>query len=279
MDRVYEVVNWALEEDMYVILNIHHDNLKKYMYPSYDCLDNSKKYVTKVWEQIATKFGDCGDHLVFESLNEPRLVGTDIEWNIPDLNSSQAKEALDCVNQLNQVIVDTIRQTPGAYNKTRYITVPGYCASPDYILCDGFTVPTDTYADAENRILLTVHAYRPYTFALAEPGQGDTATFDTSNATSELNTLFMNLFVKYIKNGTGILIDEFGARDRNGNTAERAKYAATFTAYANSYLMPVCWWDNNNFGPSGEIFGIYRRSQNRIEYPDIVTQLTYYGNK
>ena len=279
MNRVYEVVNWALEEDMYVILNIHHDNLKKYMYPSYDCLDNSKKYVTKVWEQIAAKFGDCDERLVFESLNEPRLVGTDIEWNISDLNSKQAKEALDCVNQLNQVIVDTIRQTPGAYNKTRYITVPGYCASPDYILCDAFKVPTDDYAEAENRILLTVHAYRPYLFALAEPGAaGATATFDQSGAVSELNSLFMNLFVKYIKNGTGIIIDEFGARDRNGNTEDRAKYAATFTAYARSYLMPVCWWDNNNFSGSGEVFGIYKRADNSFPYPDIVAQLIWYGN-
>ena len=279
MDRVYEVVNWALEEDMYVIINIHHDNLKKYMYPSYDCLDNSKKYVSKVWEQIATKFGDCDEKLVFESLNEPRLVGTDIEWNIPDLNSKQAQEALDCVNQLNQLIVDTIRQTPGAYNKTRYITVPGYCASPDYILCDAFKMPADDYAEAENRILLTVHAYRPYLFALAEPNvSGATATFDQSGAVSELNALFMNLFVKYIKNGTGIIIDEFGARDRNGNTEDRARYAATFTAYARSYLMPVCWWDNNNFSGSGEIFGIYKRADNSFPYPDIVSQLVWYGN-
>ena len=279
MNRVYEVVNWALEEDMYVILNIHHDNLKKYMYPSYECRENSLKYVTKIWSQVAEKFGDCDEHLVFESLNEPRLSGTDLELNLPDLNAKEAKETLDCINQFNQAIVDTIRQTPGAYNKTRYITVPGYAGSPDYILCDQFVVPTDTYGEKENRILLTVHAYRPYLFALAEPGAGDTKTFDVEGGVSELNALFMSLFVKYVKNGTGVIIDEFGARDRGGNTEERAKFAAYFVAYARSYKMPVFWWDNNNFSGSGEVFGIFKRSACKFEYQDIVAQLVYYGNR
>lgn len=277
MDRVEEVVKWALDEDMYVILNIHHDNEKNYMYPSYERLSNSLDYVTKVWSQIAERFGNYDEHLVFETLNEPRLKDTPYEWSI-STSSPEGKEALDCVNQLNQAAVDAIRNTPGEYNRSRFISVPGYCASPDYISSDYFKIPEDSMAEGENRILVTVHAYRPYGFALSSNKSEITDKFSPVTAGNELSALFMKLYLDYIKNGTGVIIDEFGAVNRNGNTQARANYAAYFTANARSFGMSVCWWDNGCFSGSGELFGIYKRSNNTMPYPEIVKQLVYYGN-
>lgn len=278
MDRVEEVVKWALEEDMYVILNIHHDNMKKYMYPSYETLDNSKKYVSKIWSQIATRFGDYGEKLIFEGLNEPRQSGTSNEWSIT-VSSDIGQECIDCVNQLNQIIVDTIRETPGEYNKSRFISVPGYCASPDYVLCEDFIIPDDSKCEKENRILITVHAYKPYGFALAESNNSEvTDKFSTIGSGKEIETMCMQLYLKFVKNDIGVIIDEFGARDRNKNTQARTNYAACFPAYARACNIPCCWWDNGCFSGTGEIFGIYRRSNNTFEYPSIVKQLTYYGN-
>lgn len=275
MDRVEEVVKWALEEDMYVILNIHHDNIKGYMYPSYEELDTSKKYVEAIWKQVAKRFGDYDEHLIFESLNEPRAVDTSYEWYITP-SSAEGKESIDCVNQLNQIAVDTIRSAPGKYNKSRFITVPGYCASPDYILCEGFEIPSDTGCDYENRILLTVHAYRPYNFALSSDSDA-TDRFSAYNPGYDISTMCSQLYNKYVKNGVGIVIDEFGAVDRGGNIKARTHYAAYYTGLARSHGMSVCWWDNGIFSGSGELFGIYRRKTNEIEYPSIVNHLVYYS--
>ena len=80
INRVQEVVDYAIDDDMYVIINIHHDFSKEYIYPSSEYLEQSKIYVTDIWEQIAERFKDYDEHLIMESLNGPRLVGTADEW-------------------------------------------------------------------------------------------------------------------------------------------------------------------------------------------------------
>lgn len=278
MNRVQEVVDWAIEEDMYVILNIHHDNEEDFMYPSYEHLEQSKKYVQAVWKQIAERFADYDEKLIFETLNEPRHVGTDHEWWI-DASSELGKECIDCVNQLNQTAVDTIRESGKGYNTSRYIMAPGYCASPDFALADGFVVPTDS-GDAENRILVSVHAYTPYNFALAgENDQNSTDRFSISekNGTADIDTFMKKLYDKFISKGTGVVIGEFGARARGNNIEARTEFAAYYVARARSYGMTTCWWDNNAFGGDGENFGILRRVKNQILFPQIVEQMVYYS--
>lgn len=278
MNRVQEVVDWAMEEDMYVILNIHHDNEEEFMYPSYERLEQSKKYVQAVWEQIAERFADYDEKLIFETLNEPRHVGTEHEWWI-DANSELGKECIDSVNQLNQTAVDTIRANGKGYNTSRYIMAPGYCASPDFALADGFVVPTDS-GDAENRILVSVHAYTPYNFALAgENDQNSTDRFSISekNGTADIDMFMKKLYDKFISKGTGVVIGEFGARAKNNNVEARTEFAAYYVARARSYGITTCWWDNNAFGGDGENFGILRRVKNQILFPQIVEQMVYYS--
>lgn len=280
MNRIQEVVDWALEEDMYVILNIHHDNEEGFMYPSYEQSERSKEYVQAVWEQIATRFAEYDERLIFETLNEPRQTGTDHEWWI-DVNSEIGKECIDCVNQLNQAAVDTIRANGNGYNRTRYIMVPGYCASADFALTDGFVIPTDN-ADAENRILVSVHAYTPYNFALAgENDQNSTDQFSIAekNGTADIDNFMKRLYDKFISQGTGVVIGEFGARAKNNNVEARTEFAAYYVARARHYGITACWWDNNAFGGDGENFGILRRVKNQILFPQIVEQMVYYSKK
>ncbi len=71
MARVKEVVDMAIDEGMYVILNVHHDVDTAYYYPTTEHLDTSKHYLSCVWKQIAEKFADYDEHLIFETLNEP----------------------------------------------------------------------------------------------------------------------------------------------------------------------------------------------------------------
>lgn len=279
LDRVQEVVDWALEEDMYVILNIHHDNEEDFMYPSYDKLEQSKKYVTRVWEQLAERFEKYNENLIFETLNEPRQPGTDHEWWI-NVNSDLGKECMDCINQLNQAAVDAIRGNGSKYNTSRYIMVPGYCASADFVLADGFTLPDDANASKENRILVSVHAYTPYFFALAgesEANSTDYFSIEAKKGTGDIDSFMKKLYDKFISNGIGVVIGEFGSRNKQNNLDSRIEHAAYYVAVARHYGMTTCWWDNNAFTGEGENFGLLRRRQNEFLFPQIVAQMVHYS--
>lgn len=280
MDRVQEVVDWAIEEKLYVILNIHHDNEKGFMYPAYEHLERSKKYVRTIWEQIAERFAAYDERLIYETMNEPRHVDTDHEWKI-DVDSDVGREGIDCINQLNQTAVDTIRANKKGYNPSRYIMVPGYCASPEYALTDGFVVPADS-GEAANRILISVHAYTPYHFALAgEEVQGSTERFSISEKlqTADIDDFMKNLYDKYVSQGIGVVIGEFGARAKGDNLEARVEFAAYYVARARSFGMTACWWDNNSFHGDGENFGILDRGKNEFRYPQIVEQMACYSKK
>lgn len=270
LSRVNEVVDWCLERDMFVILNIHHDNSTSFMFPTNQYLEQSKNYISAIWRQLAFHFRDYDERLIFEIMNEPRLIGHNNEWWI-DENSADCKEAISCINEINQAGVNTIRAA-GGYNKTRFIMCPGYDASADGALNAGFVLPTDPI-DKNGKIIVTVHAYTPYEFALQD---GGTAQWSSANENDLRNmTEFMDrLYEKFVKNGTAVIIDEFGARDKNGNTEARADFTKTYVAEAKKRGIPCFWWDNNAFSGSGELFGVLNRKTGAWQYPTIAEALT-----
>ena len=103
MARVKEVVDYCYNRGMYVIINLHHDD--SYFFPSSDKLNNSTLYVKEMWTQIAHEFANYDQHLIFETLNEPRLVGDTYEWwFVKNYPSSQVSDAISCINSLNQTL-------------------------------------------------------------------------------------------------------------------------------------------------------------------------------
>ncbi len=269
MNRVKEVVDWCRACDLYVIVNVHHDNSEDVYYPDSAHLEQSKTYLTAIWTQMAEAFKDYDDHLILESLNEPRLVGTKYEWWI-DKNNDQCKDAVSCINTLNQLFVDTIRNS-GGNNATRWLMTPGYAASADGALNDGFTLPTDS----ANRIIVSVHAYTPYDFALNAAGTDAFSVDDEMNRRGV--TDFMdNLYGKFILKGTPVVIGEFGARDKS-NLEARVQFSAFYIAAARARGITCVWWDNNAFSGSGENFGLLKRQTNTFMYPDIVQALVKYS--
>ncbi|MBD5477065.1 MAG: glycoside hydrolase family 5 protein [Lachnospiraceae bacterium] len=270
LNRVQEVVDYAIDNDMYVIINIHHDNSTSYMYPTTEYLEQSKAYVAAIWSQVAARFADYDEHLIMEALNEPRLVGTSDEWWL-DLNKQQCVEAVKCINELNQVFVDTVRAS-GGNNGERYLLVPGYAASLQGATNQYFELPQDI-AGNENKILVEVHAYTPYDFALRASGEGksiDQWSVNDKASTAEIDELMDTLYKKYVQNGIGVVIDEFGARDKNGNIQARTDFAAYYVAAARQRGITCCWWDNNEFTGDGENFGIFRRQVCSFMYPELV---------
>ena len=290
--RVKEVVDYCYKNDMYVILNIHHDTKSSESasgagyYPRSSAYSSSEKFVTSVWSQMSEYFKDYDYHLIFETLNEPRLIGTGYEWwfdkwNIP----SEVKDAIDCINKLNQKAVDTIRDT-GSNNKGRLIMCPGYDASIDGATVSGFKLPTDISGN-KNRIAVSVHAYSPYNFAM-NVGSGSTSAY-TSSIKNELQDLFSTLKSNFRDKGIPVVIGEFGSTDKN-NTAERVKWATDYTALAKKNNIPCVLWDNNAFAVyngssivlNSEYHGYINRKNNTVTSPakDVIEALMKpYGKK
>ncbi len=265
LSRVQEVVDYAYEEGMYVILNIHHDNHLEAngFYPDKDHEEQSLNYIEKIWTQLSDRFKDYDEKLIFESLNEPRLVGHTNEWWI-DMNSQDCLDAISIINEMNQKFVDVVRAS-GGYNSERYLLCPGYCASPKGILNDNFVIPTDT---VENRIILSVHSYLPHSFALESDGT-DSFNPESYVDTKDINDYFEKIYNKYISQGIPVIIGECGCVDKD-NLEARVDWADYFSAKAKEYGMTFCWWDNGLFSGDGEKFGLMNRETGEVVFPEIL---------
>lgn len=278
LNRVQEVVDYASDNDLYIILNIHHDNSEDFLYPDSAHLEQTVGYVTTIWKQLCQRFQEYDEHLIFECMNEPRLVGSQYEWWL-NPGAEECQDAVSCINEINQAFVNTVRES-GGNNGSRYLMVPGYCASPDGVLNSGFVLPEDAEG-VENRLILSVHAYTPYNFALQAEGEsGATSKFDSDSAGSvrDINSFMDQLYNKYISNGIPVVIGEFGSRDKSGNLQDRVDHAAYYIAAAKARGITCVWWDNNAFSGDGENFGIYYRRQGKFLYPDILNALMKYAD-
>lgn len=270
MARVKEVAGWALDLGMYVVVNVHHDNDPAWFYPDSAHYERSAAFLVSVWTQMAEEFRDCGDHLILESMNEPRLTGTPYEWKW-DPESPECQDSAECINRLNQLFVDTVRAT-GGNNATRFLAVPAYDAAPWYACDDAFRMPKDT---AEHRLILSAHAYSPYDFAM-DRYSGD-VSFDLNTDLEKKREIFgmmEGLYGRFISRGIPVMMDEFGALEKPGNYQARVNYAAYYTAAASAHGITCFVWDNHIFSGDYERFGLMDRNRVRWVYPDIVLAIT-----
>ena len=129
--RVKEIVDYGMENDMYVILNIHHET---WHYPTEDNYEAASDRLKKVWTQIGNYFKDYDEHLIFEGLNEPRVIGTSEEWN----GGSDATR--EVVNKLDADFVSTLRSLDG-YNMLRHLMIPLYAASSSEVALKALKIP------------------------------------------------------------------------------------------------------------------------------------------
>jgi aryl-phospho-beta-D-glucosidase BglC (GH1 family) len=255
--RVKEVVDYCYNNKMFVILNIHHDTNKSYYYPTSSYKEQSETFVREIWTQVAAAFADYDQHLIFETLNEPRLVGTDYEWwfdvnNIP----ASVKEAIEIINDLNQIAVDAIRDNGSDFNKERVIICPGYGASVDGCQNKLFHLPSDK-GGAPNRIAVSVHAYAPSALCL---GDMSTTKF-TSNMKWDIEWHFRTLNELYKSNDIAVVMGETSVSNKN-NLSDRLKWVDAFYGYSKSFGIPCVLWDNNayvNSSNAGEAHGYLNR--------------------
>lgn len=271
MARVKEIVDWAIGNDMYVVLNTHHDNhssgavmlYKQGYYPTLAAEEESLSFLTNVWKQIALAFNNGYDeHLVFETMNEPRLCGTQHEWNYSSTNTFTT-EAQNEINKFNQEILNVIRAS-GGNNAKRLVMVPGYACATAPVLSNEFVLPEDP----ANMVGVTVHMYTPYVFAMDPKG---TSTYTPRMAT-ELQTTFKQLENKFVKNGIPVYIGEYGATNKE-NDADRIQWFNTFIRQTRKMGIPCMLWDNQAYkidaNGYSEKYGYYNRYNQTWFVPEI----------
>ena len=275
MSRVKEVVDWAIADGLYVVINIHHDNYGKDakmpalagFYPTDENFENSADFVCNIWAQISLAFNNGYDeHLIFETLNEPRLAGTGEEWWYNPL-SPKSQKAMNNLNKLNQAILDVIRDS-GGNNKKRLVAFPSLQASPEAALAETFKMPQD-YDGSKERLIVSVHMYTPYSFAGESPGIREYS----DNVKKEFTSMFKKLDEHFIKNGYAVYIGEYGATNKN-NLEDRIAWFRDFVREAGVYGMPCFLWDNGYWRVEeekyAEHFGFYNRNAQTWYFPEIL---------
>ena len=238
--RIKEVVDWAYEEGLFVIINVHHEdawlNVKN--------LDTDYEKIGvqlgAIWGQIADYFAGYDQHLIFEGMNEPRMKGTSVEWN-----GNEAGYA--AVNYLAQVFVDTVRGNGKGYNGERALMIPGYAASSSSAVMMKIKIPQWNGADVEN-VIVSVHCYTPYDFCLADTQVNFNRLYQTH--TTEINMIFYNIKGHFLSKGIPVVIGETSATNKDNPTA-RENWAYYMGKQAASFGVPIIIWDNGHNGNSG----------------------------
>ena len=294
IDRIVEVVNYAYGAGMIVIINTHHDErwiglgltdesgnlvLQYSNIPVRETLvtmDDSIRFVGAIWEQLSHVFANYGQRLIFEGLNEPRTIGSPNEWG-----GGTAVERQN-LNILNQLFVDTVRGSGSGYNSSRFLMVPTYAAAVGEQAFDGWVMPTDPAGP--NRIIVSLHAYTPWRFALdtspegiadwSVDGSGHPEDQDSAAPIDWALNLSRNTFPDY-----PIIIGEMGALNR-GNLENRVAWTTYYNNLARELGMRTFWWDNGQFdiqlvnGP--DQFAIFDRRTNTFPFPALVHAMTGY---
>ena len=279
LDRVQEVVDYCIKNDLYAVINIHGDG--------YNTIDGSwllcngknqteiKKKYKKVWKQIAERFKNYDEHLLFESMNE-EFDGSYSEPN---------KEYYQNINDYNQIFVDTVRKT-GDNNTKRWLIIPGWNTNIDYTAGDyGFKLPTDQYRDKsidkeEQRIMISVHYYSPWDFCGGENcviTQWGNEADDPSKTSTTCDETYMKNQLNLMKTtfadkGYPVFIGEYGSIDKTSYDSENEYYRAYFARKLcqlsrKNGCIPM-YWDNGYNGVHG--FGLFDRTTCEITQPVII---------
>lgn len=227
MDRVQEVVDYAYSLGMYVIINVHHDGGGDPQFGAWirDAAYNKETVLTRyqaVWKQIAMRFQNYSDHLIFESMNE---VGFD------DL---EKEEAFSLLNEINQTFVDLVRGT-GGNNAKRHLLIAGYWTDIAETCRSYFKMPQDS----ANHCILSLHYYTPWQFCTTNMQH----TWGTEEDIQEMEGKIALLKENFTDRGIPVIIGEFGTGLGN-DTASRILFCSEFVRRCKELGIPAFFWDN-----------------------------------
>lgn len=228
LERVHEVVDYAMDEDMYVIINVHHDGGGDPKYGAWirnaaqDYESFEVKY-TALWTQIAESFQDYPENLIFESMNE---VGFD---------HMARPKAFELLNTINQLFVDIIRSS-GGNNPERYLLIAGYWTDTEQTCSRFYELPTDSIAD---RLIVSVHYYTPWQFCTTTQRK----FWGSNHEVGVMEADVQKLKSTFVDQGIPVIIGEYGTGFGNDN-ASRVYFCEMLTKLCADAGIPCFFWDN-----------------------------------
>lgn len=262
MDRVEEVVRYARKAGMYVIVNDHWDGGWYGMFGSESAETRAlaMEAYKGMWQQIAERFRDYSDYLIFESANEE--LGGRFDENSPLYCSDSVvtyltdDERYALTNEINQTFVDVVRAT-GGNNATRFLLIAGYGTNIDQTCDDRFQMPKDT---AVSKLMVSVHYYDPWSYC----GASSAASATKWGKVSDYEYMDQQLakMTKFTEAGYGVVIGEYGALPcSDGLKDNTLAYHTAFLDACTKYNLTNCLWDCS---------GLYKRVSQTFADDDIL---------
>jgi len=262
MDRVEEVVCYARKAGMYVIINDHWDGGWYGMFGSESAETRAlaMEAYKGMWQQIAERFRDYSDYLIFESANEE--LGGRFDENSPLYCSDSVvtyltdDERYALTNEINQTFVDVVRAT-GGNNATRFLLIAGYSTDIDQTCDDRFQMPKDT---ADSKLMVSVHYYDPWSYCGASSAVSATKWGKVSDY--EYMDQQLAKMTKFTEAGYGVVIGEYGALPcSDGLKDNTLAYHTAFLDACTKYDLTNCLWDCS---------GLYKRVSQTFADDDIL---------
>ena len=262
MDRVEEVVRYARKAGMYVIINDHWDGGWYGMFGSESAETRAlaMEAYKGMWQQIAERFRDYSDYLIFESANEE--LGGRFDENSPLYCSDSVvtyltdDERYALTNEINQTFVDVVRAT-GGNNATRFLLIAGYSTDIDQTCDDRFQMPKDT---VDSKLMVSVHYYDPWSYC----GASSAVSATKWGKVSDYEYLDQQLakMTKFTEAGYGVVIGEYGALPcSDGLKDNTLAYHTAFLDACTKYDLTNCLWDCS---------GLYKRVSQTFADDDIL---------
>ena len=268
MQRVKQLVDWSLENDMYVIINTHHE---KWLESHALYKDSAEVYRKEraLWKEIAIYFRDYDEHSLFAGTNEVHIPDN---WGRPE------QENADVQNGFNQVFVDAVRAT-GGRNTYRTLVVQTYVTNYEFGL-ELFRFPTDS---TPGRMMVEMHFYDPWNYC----GLGTDKywgvpcnRFGVNGEAQEarLKSTLANLKSAFVDKGYPIIIGECGVVRHEVASGEEKEVIESARGYYLEMMVSECrrngaipfLWDNGlAMGAGQEQFGLFNRENDMKQVDDI----------
>ena len=265
--RIKEVVGWCLDNDLKVIINVHHEKWLEGR-PTYQYKEENCQKLALLWMNIASEFANYDSRLAFAGTNEVHVRDN---WSKP------TAENLEVQNAYNQTFVDMVRAT-GGNNAKRHLILQTYVCNPWFGIENGdFIIPKDAEGNGNNYMSVEFHYYQPWSYA-GYPDTGDRYDYwgdaykDAGKTPADNEKTMTDFFDRVVNTwssqGLGIVIGEWGVTNRDnsnpGKVYENMKYYCNFlTKEAHDRGFSTFVWDNNKFGYGPENYGIFDRSENK----------------
>lgn len=247
MNRVQEVVDYAYDLDMYVIINVHHDGggdpeFGAWIRNASEDYDGVLKKYKTLWNQICERFQDYDEKLIFESMNE---VGFD------DMSVSDAYETL---NNLNQEFVDLVRAS-GGNNPNRHLLIAGYWTDVEKTCSDKYKMPNDP----AGKCIVSVHYYTPWEFCTTNINHEWGTPQEVKVMQGKVNDMVTN----FVDKGIPVIIGEFGTGVWNEESSG-IYFSEMFVKLCHDAGIATFMWDDG---------AQFDRENCKWNYPDLLAAM------